>query len=138
MAAVHLDGAGVHLHLAHLAGGEAVLEAQGVRALARRLRHGRLHLRGGQGVDVRDAQRGQLLVRVAVIGAGGGVGLHDAARGRVDEELHGQVLLEDLAVDALAARRAVDGFVHDAVTRRSGPIAPEDLRTPDGPPTERN
>jgi hypothetical protein len=89
-----------------------VAEAEGVLALAVGLAHGRVDLRHGQAVDVGDLALDQLFARVSVERAGGGVGLHDPPRVRVDEELDGEVPLEDLAMDVLAASRAVYGFVH--------------------------
>src|SRR6185503_7236858 len=89
------------------------------------LAHGRVDLRHGQAVDVGDLALDQLFARVSVERAGRGVGLHDPPRVRVDEELDGQVPLEDLAMDVLAASRAVYGFVHDRVPTRAwkgGPV----------------
>ena len=105
-AALDLHGPRVHLDVPHLAGGQPVAGLEDVLLLGGGHGHPALQLRPRGEAQVGEAAQEHLVPRVAVEPAGGGVGLHDAAGPGLHEELHRQVLLEDLAMDVPTGRGA--------------------------------
>ena len=97
-------GAGVDLHLPHLARRQPMGHHEGASALRGALRERLRHLLRRPAVEVGEGAGGQVLARAAVEERGGGIGFQDASRPGIDEELDGAVGLEDLAVEVLAGR----------------------------------
>ncbi|SRR6266849_721608 len=103
---VHLYRTRLDLHLADLARREPVREWEpGLHAAGGPGEDVR-HVRRRQGVDVGDLAGGEILLRVTVETAGGGVGIDDAPGGGIDQELDGPVPLEDLAIEVVARSSA--------------------------------
>ena len=97
----------MHFDVAHFTAGAHVPEEEEVSLLRRRDRQLGAHAVGAEDVDVPDAHRVQLVERVAVEVARRHVRVDDRAAGRIDQQLHGAVVLEHLPVAALALAQRV-------------------------------
>ena len=103
---VHLHRTRLDLHLADITRREPVLELEPGLHAAGGPGQGVRYVRRRQGVDVGDLAGGEVLPRVPVETAGGGVGVDDAPGGGIDQELDGPIPLEDLAIEVVARSRA--------------------------------
>lgn len=98
-----LYGTRVDLRVSFSARSKAVAEAEEEALLL----DGPLHLLDDlflrERVDLRDPHASQFLVFVAIEGASGGVGVEDPSGGGIDQELHGAVLFEELAIECFGS-----------------------------------
>ncbi len=101
-APIELNGAGKDLHITDPAVGPAMLELKVMTLLAVGPSHFGFDLLFGEGVDLADPLKAELLPTPAVVGGGGGVGVDYHPVGRIDNQHHGVVVGEEAAIAGLA------------------------------------